>query len=83
MNTDLIATSGALGNLAAEVAPITRHVQGIRMDEGMPELPTKMSARKLNVFYGENQALFDVDLDVPEGGSNGARGQGHRREPPG
>ena len=25
-----------------------------------------MAARQLSVFYGEKQALFDVDLDVPE-----------------
>jgi phosphate transport system ATP-binding protein len=27
--------------------------------------PTKVMARAVNVFYGEKQALFDVDLDVP------------------
>jgi phosphate transport system ATP-binding protein len=27
---------------------------------------TKISARDLNVFYGENQALFDVNLDILE-----------------
>jgi phosphate transport system ATP-binding protein len=27
---------------------------------------TKISARGLNVFYGEKQALFDVNLDVPK-----------------
>ena len=27
---------------------------------------TKISARKVNVFYGEKQALFDVDLDIGE-----------------
>jgi phosphate transport system ATP-binding protein len=27
---------------------------------------TKVVARKVNVFYGEKRALFDVDLDVPE-----------------
>jgi phosphate transport system ATP-binding protein len=26
---------------------------------------TKISARDLNVFYGEKQALFDVNLDIP------------------
>jgi phosphate transport system ATP-binding protein len=26
----------------------------------------KVSARKVNVYYGSKQALFDVDLDVPE-----------------
>jgi phosphate transport system ATP-binding protein len=27
---------------------------------------TKISARDLNVFYGEKQALFDVNLDIPK-----------------
>jgi phosphate transport system ATP-binding protein len=30
------------------------------------EFLTKISARGLNVFYGEKQALFDVNLDLPE-----------------
>ena len=29
-------------------------------------LPVKISARGVNVFYGDKQALFDVDLDVPD-----------------
>mgnify|MGYP000403887758 FL=1 len=29
-------------------------------------LPVKMKARKVGVFYGEKQALFDVDLDIRE-----------------
>jgi phosphate transport system ATP-binding protein len=32
----------------------------------MAGAPTKVVARKVNVFYGEKHALFDVDLDVPE-----------------
>ena len=31
----------------------------------MSAAPTKFSARHVNVFYGEKQALFDVALDVP------------------
>jgi phosphate transport system ATP-binding protein len=30
------------------------------------EFLTKISARGLNVFYGEKQALFDVNLDIPK-----------------
>jgi phosphate transport system ATP-binding protein len=30
------------------------------------ETPIKMTARKLSVFYGEKQALFDVSLDIPD-----------------
>ena len=36
------------------------------MEELTPTSKTKLSTRKLNVFYGEKQALFDIDLDVPE-----------------
>ncbi len=28
--------------------------------------PVKLSARGVNVFYGEKQALFDVSLDMQE-----------------
>jgi phosphate transport system ATP-binding protein len=28
---------------------------------------TKVSARGINVFYGQKQALFDVSLDIPDG----------------
>ncbi len=30
-----------------------------------PEYTTKISTRGLNVFYGDKQALFDVNLDIP------------------
>ena len=32
----------------------------------IPNAPPKMTGEKVGVFYGEKQALFDVDLDVPE-----------------
>ncbi len=42
---------------------------GIAMDQPTGRVqsgaPVKMSARGVNMFYGEKQALFDVDLDVP------------------
>ena len=28
--------------------------------------PTKVAAQKVSVYYGEKQALFDVDLDIPQ-----------------
>jgi phosphate transport system ATP-binding protein len=31
-----------------------------------PPLPIKMTGRDVCVFYGEKQALFDVNLDIPE-----------------
>jgi len=36
------------------------------MNVTTPTAKTKMSSRGLNVFYGDKQALFDIDLDVPE-----------------
>jgi phosphate transport system ATP-binding protein len=38
----------------------------MEMDVTTPTIKTKMSSRALNVFYGGKQALFDIDLDVPE-----------------
>ncbi len=35
-----------------------------RLDEIAPDV--KMSGRNVNVFYGEKQALFDVDIDIPK-----------------
>jgi phosphate transport system ATP-binding protein len=32
----------------------------------LPSMSTKVVARDVNVFYGEKQALFDVNLDIPE-----------------
>ncbi len=34
--------------------------------DGNPGPAPKMASRGLNVFYGDNQALFDVDIDIPE-----------------
>ena len=28
--------------------------------------PIKVSARDVNVFYGDKQALFDVSIDIPD-----------------
>ena len=39
-----------------------RHGPG--QDDGSARFLTKISARDLNVFYGEKQALFDVNLDI-------------------
>ncbi len=38
--------------------PVTAH-QGLAG-------PTKIAARGVSVFYGDKQALFDVDLDIPD-----------------
>jgi phosphate transport system ATP-binding protein len=31
-----------------------------------PAVENRMTARKVNLWYGEKQALFDVDMDVPD-----------------
>ncbi|MDX1484556.1 MAG: phosphate ABC transporter ATP-binding protein PstB [Alphaproteobacteria bacterium] len=36
------------------------------MDAASQAQKSKMSTRNLNVFYDDKQALFDIDLDVPE-----------------
>ncbi len=66
MSTETIVTRDVAEDLAAVPPPVSRHVPDKKMDEATPESATKMSARKLNVFYDQKQALFDVDLDVPE-----------------
>ncbi len=46
----------------ALLAPETRAIGAV----AGPALPPKIVARKVNVFYSEKQALFDVTVDVPE-----------------
>ena len=36
-------------------------------DRGEAQAPIRMRAREVDVFYGEKQALFDVDIDGPSG----------------
>jgi phosphate transport system ATP-binding protein len=42
-------------------APIVRASAG-----SIVGAPTKISARDVNVFYGDKQALFDVSIDIPD-----------------
>lgn len=42
-----------------------RHVSGTPVDAPVPELMPKITARKVNVFYGDKQAIFDLDVDIP------------------
>ena len=44
----------------------TEAPKGVIDDRGEPMENAKISARDVNVFYGEKQALFDVNLDIPE-----------------
>ena len=36
------------------------------VEETAIKTPIKVRARNMNVFYGEKQALFDINLDIPE-----------------
>jgi len=58
----------AMAKGAADGMTVDTEVTGeenLKMD-GTEETTIKMSARNLDVFYGEKQALFGIDLDVPE-----------------
>lgn len=64
MNLETFATKTAsestpIGPLAADAAPTTE------MHATVPGAKIKMTSRGLKVFYGEKQALFDIDLDIP------------------
>src|ERR1043165_6161527 len=49
------------GNGAHLAAPL------VRADAGsIVGAPVKVSARDVNVFYGDKQALFDVSIDIPD-----------------
>lgn len=45
---------------------VTEAPNGVIDDRGEPMENAKIVARDVNVFYGEKQALFDVNLDIPE-----------------
>jgi phosphate transport system ATP-binding protein len=49
------------GQPVAMTAPIVRADAGAIISGA-----TKISARDVNVFYGEKQALFDVSMDIPD-----------------
>ena len=63
-------TASAPREAPLDFGNMTPAVPGRKRDKKMDSLPelskTKMSSRGLNVFYGEKQALFDIDLDVSE-----------------
>ncbi len=47
--------------------PVSMSAPTVRAGAGaLVGAPTKVSARDVNVFYGEKQALFDVSLDIPD-----------------
>jgi len=47
------------------VPPLEPKREEPRRTETEPPLPLKFEARGVDVFYGEKQALFSVDLDIP------------------
>lgn len=49
-----------------EPTAVTDAPQGVIDDRGEPMENAKIVARGVQVFYGEKQALFDVNLDIPE-----------------
>lgn len=66
MNMDKYIPATAKGAPAGMgIDPIATGEKNINMD-GTEETTIKMSARDLDVFYGDKQALFGIDLDVPE-----------------
>ena len=52
---------GAVPQSVAMTAPVVRTAAGT-----LTGAATKVSARDINVFYGDKQALFDVSLDIPD-----------------
>ncbi len=50
------------GSGLSMAAPVVKSAAG-----SIAGAPVKVSARDVNVFYGEKQALFDVSIDIPDG----------------
>ena len=49
------------------VAPVSMTAPALRADAGtILGGATKISARDVNVFYGDKQALYDVSIDIPD-----------------
>jgi phosphate transport system ATP-binding protein len=57
----------AAGSERSPQAPPAMSVPVVKQGAGtLLNTPTKISARDVNVFYGDKQALFDVSLDIPD-----------------
>jgi phosphate transport system ATP-binding protein len=55
------------GQTSAVTGPL--NAPEVRLSGGkMAGAPIKVSARDINVFYGDKQALFDVSIDIPDRG---------------
>lgn len=46
--------------------PNMSHISPSPVDASIVNAPIKMCGKNVSVFYGDKQALFDVDIDVPE-----------------
>lgn len=53
-------------NSAANEDPIQVELKEDSVEAAGHNQPVKMAGKKVSVFYGEKQALFDVDLDIPD-----------------
>ncbi len=49
-----------------DTTPATAYAGAVNAPESVAGPDIKVVARGVNVYYGEKQALFDVDLDIPE-----------------
>lgn len=56
-----VGSERSMSNGPAMTAPTVRAAAG-----SLTSAPTKISARDVNVFYGDKQALFDVSMDIPD-----------------
>jgi phosphate transport system ATP-binding protein len=66
MNMTASAPNEAPANRATMTSSFSGSERDTKRESPAEQTQTKMSSRGLNVFYGEKQALFDIDLDVPE-----------------
>lgn len=66
MNMTASAPNEAPANRAIMTSSFPGSERNKKRESPAEQTKTKMSSRGLNVFYGEKQALFDIDLDVPE-----------------
>jgi phosphate transport system ATP-binding protein len=61
MEFSSVGSERSMSNGPAMTAPIVRAAAG-----SLTSAPVKISARDVNVFYGDKQALFDVSMDIPD-----------------
>jgi len=62
--TDAVMTTGTEGPVSRLETPLPEGPPA-GAPVSAPTARTRMEARKLNFFYGKNQALFDISLSIP------------------